>query len=66
MGKFTGVWAVFENLDETTETIEEVCGRGTRPTVLSPSPRHEIDHARSNSRAKDIGCIVGAKCPAEK
>ncbi len=45
MGKFTGVWGVFENLDEMTDTIEEVRSKGVRPTTLSPCPRHEIDHA---------------------
>tara|TARA_B100000579_G_C22834366_1_gene857783 strand:- start:1219 stop:1740 length:522 start_codon:yes stop_codon:yes gene_type:complete len=45
MAKFTGVWGVFENLDEMTETIEDVRSKGVRPTTLSPCPRHEIDHA---------------------
>ena len=45
MAKFTGVWGVFENLDEMTDTIEEVRSKGIRPTTLSPCPRHEIDHA---------------------
>ena len=27
MAKFTGVWGVFENLDEMTDTIEEVRAR---------------------------------------
>ena len=30
MAKFTGVWGVFENLDEMTETIEEVRSKGIR------------------------------------
>ena len=34
MGKFTGVWGVFENLDEMTDTIEEVRSKGVRPTTL--------------------------------
>jgi len=45
MGKFTGVWGTFEYLDETTEAIEEVREKGQTPTVISPCPRHEIDHA---------------------
>ena len=45
MAKFTGVWGVFENLDEMTETIEDVRSKGVRPTTLSPCPRHEIEHA---------------------
>ena len=45
MSKFTGVWAIFEYLDETTETIEQVREKGFQPTVLMPCPRHEIDHA---------------------
>ena len=73
MGNFTGVWAVFENLDETTETIEEVRGRGTRPTVLSPSPRHEIEHALGKQFTLVpwialafgiLGCVVGYGFPA--
>ena len=45
MAKFTGVWGIFEYLDETTETIEKVRNEGFQPTVISPCPRHEIDHA---------------------
>ena len=48
MGKFTGVWGTFEFLDETTETIEQVRNNGVQPTVISPCPRHEIDHALGN------------------
>ena len=40
MSKFTGVWAIFEYLDETTETIEQVREQGVQPTVLMPCPRH--------------------------
>ena len=49
MSKFTGVWAIFEYLDETTETIEQVREQGVQPTVLMPCPRHEIDHALGES-----------------
>ena len=35
MGKFTGVWGVFENLDEMTDTIKDVRGKDVRPTTLS-------------------------------
>ena len=28
MSKFTGVWAIFEYLDETTETIEQIRKQG--------------------------------------
>ena len=45
MGQFTGVWGVFENLDEMTQTIKDVRAKGFHPTTLSPSPRHEIEHA---------------------
>ena len=50
MSKFTGVWAIFEYLDETTETIEQVRKQGVQPTVLMPCPRHEIDHALGESK----------------
>ena len=48
MAKFKGVWGIFEYLDETTETIEKVRNEGVQPTVISPCPRHEIDHALGN------------------
>lgn len=45
MSKFTGVWATFEYLDELTDAIKTVRKKGIQPTVVSPAPRHEIDHA---------------------
>ena len=32
MKKFVGVWGIFEYLDETTETIEQVREKGIQPT----------------------------------
>ena len=73
MGKFTGVWGTFEFLDETTETIEQVRKEGVQTTVISPCPRHEIDHALGNSRTilpwfalffGALGCFIGYSLPA--
>ena len=73
MGKFTGVWGTFEFLDETTETIEQVRNNGVQPTVISPCPRHEIDHALGNPTTilpwialvfGALGCFIGYSLPA--
>ena len=73
MGKFTGVWGTFEFLDETTETIEQIRKEGIQPTVISPCPRHEIDHALGNPRTilpwialcfGALGCFIGYSLPA--
>ena len=73
MGKFTGVWGTFEFLDETTETIEQVRKEGLQPTVISPCPRHEIDHALGNPSTilpwvalcfGALGCFIGYSLPA--
>ena len=73
MAQFTGVWGVFENLDEMTETIEEVRGKGIQPTTISPSPRHEIEHALGKQFTLVpwialvfgiLGCIIGYGFPA--
>ena len=73
MGKFTGVWGTFEFLDETTETIEQVRKEGLQPTVISPCPRHEIDHALGNPSTilpwvalcfGALGCFIGYGLPA--
>ena len=73
MGKFTGVWGTFEFLDETTETIEQVRNEGVQPTVISPCPRHEIDHALGNPTTilpwialffGVLGCFIGYSFPA--
>ena len=73
MAKFTGVWGTFEFLDETTETIEQVRNEGAQPTVISPCPRHEIDHALGNPRTilpwiallfGALGCFIGYSLPA--
>ena len=73
MSKFTGVWAIFEYLDETTETIEQVREQGVQPTVLMPCPRHEIDHALGEPGTLvpwialafgALGCLIGFSLPA--
>ncbi len=73
MAKFTGVWASFAHLDETTETIEEVRTKGVQPTVLSPCPRHEIDHALGEPQSivpwialafGALGTLIGYSLPA--
>ena len=73
MGKFKGVWGTFEFLDETTETIEQVRNNGVQPTVISPCPRHEIDHALGNPTTilpwialffGALGCFIGYSFPA--
>ena len=73
MSKFTGVWAIFEYLDETTETIEQVRKQGVQPTVLMPCPRHEIVHALGNPSTivpwialafGALGCLIGYSLPA--
>ena len=73
MAKFTGVWGIFEYLDETTETVEQVRNEGFQPTVISPCPRHEIDHALGNPRTilpwialifGALGCFIGYSLPA--
>jgi len=73
MSKFTGVWAIFEYLDETTDTIEQVRQKGVQPTVITPCPRHEIDHALGNPSTivpwialafGALGCLIGFSLPA--
>ena len=56
------IWAVFENLDETCHAIEEIRKEGSTPTVISPCPRHEIDHAlgEPQSRLPFISLFFGA------
>ena len=66
--KFSGVWGTFEYLDDTTEAVEELRRKGVVPTVLSPCPRHEIDHALGEPQSPlpfislffgAIGCTIG-------
>ena len=73
MGKFTGVWAIFEYLDETTETIEQIRKQGVQPTVITPCPKHEIDHALGEPTSLvpwialvfgTLGCFIGYSLPA--
>ena len=73
MAKFTGVWGIFEYLDETTETIDKIRNEGFQPTVISPCPRHEIDHALGNPSTilpwialcfGALGCFIGYSLPA--
>ena len=73
MSKFTGVWAIFEYLDETTDTIKQVREQGVQPTVITPCPRHEIDHALGDPSTivpwialafGALGCLIGFSLPA--
>ena len=73
MSKFTGVWAIFEYLDETTETIEHIRECGVQPTVITPCPKHEIDHALGEPTSLvpwialtfgALGCFIGYSFPA--
>ena len=73
MRKFVGVWGIFEYLDETTETIEKVREKGIQPTVITPCPRHEIEHALGNPSTLvpwialffgALGCLIGYSLPA--
>ena len=73
MSKFNGVWASFEYLDELTEAIEKVRAQGTQPQVLSPCPRHEIEHALGDPQTRlpfialifgALGCLTGYSFPA--
>ncbi|MBF0236307.1 MAG: DUF3341 domain-containing protein [SAR324 cluster bacterium] len=66
--KFSGVWATFEYLDELTSAIKAVRQKGIEPTVLSPCPRHEIDHALGDRQSRlpfislcagALGCLTG-------
>lgn len=73
MSKFAGVWASFEYLDETTEAIEKLREQGKQPQVLSPCPRHEIEHALGEPQTRlpfislifgALGCLTGYSFPA--
>ena len=73
MAKFKGVWGTFEYLDETTQTIQKIRNEGVQPTVISPCPRHEIDHALGNPSTilpwialcfGALGCFIGYSLPA--
>ena len=73
MGKFTGVWAIFEYLDETIDTIEQIRKIGVQPTVITPCPKHEIDHALGEQTTLvpwialafgALGCFIGYSFPA--
>ncbi len=66
MNKF--IWAVFENLDETCQAVKEIRKEGNTPTVISPCPRHEIDHALGDPQSRlpfislffgALGCFTG-------
>ncbi len=68
MAKFSGVWATFEYLDEMSHAVEKIREKGKKPTVLSPCPRHEIDHALGDPQTRlpfisllagMLGCLTG-------
>ena len=73
MSKKTGVWGVFENLDDLIKSIHEIREKGINPTTLSPCPRHEIDHALGEQNSlvpwiglafAVLGCFIGYSFPA--
>ncbi len=50
--EFSGVWATFEYLDDTCNSIKELRKEGYRQlTTHTPCPRHEIDHALGNPQS---------------
>ena len=73
MSRFTGVWGSFAHLDATTDTIEQVRDKGVQPTVLSPCPSHEIEHALGDPQSSvpwialvcgAMGTFIGFSFPA--
>ena len=61
------------NPKEVQQAIEELRKKGVEPTVLSPCPRHEIDHALGEPQSPlpfislffgAIGCTIGYSLPA--
>ncbi len=50
--KFEGIWASFAYLDETVACIKALRQKGSRPSVLSPCPRHELEHALGSPQSK--------------
>lgn len=59
---FTGVWATFAYLDDAALTVEKLREQGRDYSVLSPCPRHELNHAMGNpqSRLPWITLVFGA------
>ena len=66
--KFSGVWGTFEYFDQFLNAIHAIREKGTQPTVLSPCPRHEINHALGDPQSKlpwislvmgGLGCLTG-------
>jgi hypothetical protein len=58
----------FEYLDDTTDAIHKIREKGIQPTVISPCPRHELDHALGEPQSivpfitlvfGMLGCFVG-------
>jgi len=73
MSRFNGVWGTFTYLDATTDTIEQVRDKGVQPTVLSPCPCHEIEHALGDPQSTvpwialtcgALGTLIGFAFPA--
>lgn len=62
--KFCGVWATYEFLDDTCETIKELKSSGfDRITTHAPCPRHEIDHALGDPQSRvPFFTLFGAFC----
>lgn len=42
---FKGIWGTFEYIDDASTVIETLHGDGKDYSVLSPCPRHELEHA---------------------
>lgn len=68
MSRFTGVWGSFEYLDQMTHAVEKIREKGVQPTVISPCPRHEIEHALGDPQTRlpfvslifgALGCLTG-------
>lgn len=62
MSKFTGVWGTFAYMDELTDTIKNLRKGGNTPTVISPCPRHEIDHALGDPASRVPFFSFGFAC----
>ena len=70
---FKGIWGCFEFIDETAEVIEALRKNGKDISVMSPCPRHELDHALGEPQSiipfitllfGGIGIFFGYSLPA--
>ncbi len=63
LGKpFHGVWGAFPYLDETCSVVHTLHAQGKDYSVLTPTPRHELEHAMGNpvSRIPWVALCFGA------